>query len=247
MTSPLASLARFAAVPAVVAALVFAVPAFADTQLPPTLNANGEGITNVVPDIAIVTIGVTTRGATAAEALAANSADATKVIDTVKAAGIDPKDIGPSGFNVFPVFEPQDPNQPTPNTTPAIIGYQVTNEVRVTIRDIEASGAILDKVVTAGANQVSGIQFDVSDRKTPADSALAAAIADAKRQAEIMAEAAGVRLVRITNISGSAGGGMPMPMSARYDMAASAMPVPVMPGQQEIRANASVTWEIAPL
>ena len=234
-----------AAGPALAATLALAAPAAAQTSPQvPTLMANGMGTVYVVPDIAIVSIGVTTQAATAAEALAANSTDLTKVIDTIKGEGVAQRDIGTQGFSIFPVYE-QPPEGATTTEPPKIVGYQVTNEVRVTIRDIASSGGILDKVVAAGANQVNGISFDSSDTKTPADAALTDAIADARRQAEMMATAAGVRLVRIVNVNASSGG--MQPMFSRMDMAvASAPPTPVMPGQREVTANASVTWEIAP-
>ena len=115
--------------------------------------------------------------------------------------------------------------------------------MRVTIRDIAKSGGILDKVVSAGANQVNGISFDSADRQTPEDAALKAAIADAARKAAIMADAAGVKLVRVLTVSASEGGG-PQPMYARMDLKAA--PPPVMAGEQSISVSASVTWEIAP-
>jgi uncharacterized protein YggE len=195
-----------------------------------------------VPDIAIVSIGVTTRGATAAEALSANSADLANVIATVKGEGVAERDIGTSGFSIYPVYEQPTPTDGIEPGPAKIVGYQVINEVRVTIRDIATSGGILDKVVSAGANQVNGITFDNADRKTPANAALADAVRDAARQAGIMAEAAGVRLVRIVNINASSGG---VPVFARLEAIAAA-PVPVMPGERAITANASVTWEIAP-
>jgi uncharacterized protein YggE len=99
-------------------------------------------------------------------------------------------------------------------------------------------------VVTAGANRVSGISFDVADRTTPNDAALKDAIGDAKRKAELMAAAAGVKLVRILSVSTAEANGGPVPMFRA--MAASAAPVPVMPGEQQVSVNASVTWEIAP-
>ena len=226
------------------AAVVFlALPAAAQDNPPPSLEANGEGIEYAVPDIAIVTIGVTTRGETASAALTQNSTDLAKVIATVTGEGVAEKDIGTSGFSIYPVYE-QLPDRPAPGQLPKIVGYQVQNEVRVTIRDIAKSGGILDRVVTAGANQVNGISFDCADRKTPADAALKGAIADAKRKAEIMAAAAGVKLVRILSVSASEGGG-PQPVFARMELKASA-DVPVMPGQQQITANATVRWEIAP-
>ena len=235
--------ARTAAPALALAALLFAFPAAAQmSPQVPTLSANGEGTAYVVPDIAIVSIGVTTRGATAAAALAENSADLARVIDTVKGEGVAERDIGTSCFSIYPVYEQPQPMDGVEPGPAKIVGYQVINEVRVTIRDIAASGGILDKVVTAGANQVNGITFDNADRKTPADAALADAIRDATRQAGIMAEAAGVRLVRIVNVNASSGGGMPV--FAR--MEAMAASVPVMPGERAITANASVTWEIAP-
>ena len=202
------------------AAVVFlTLPALAAEPAPPSLQASGEGIVYVVPDIAIVTLGVTTPGRTASAALAQNSTDLAAVIGTIKDAGVAEKDIGTSGFSIYPVYaQNSDGSQVQP---PKIVGYEVSNEVRVTIRDIAKSGGILDKVVTAGANQVNGISFDSADRKTPADAALKAAIADAKRKAEIMAAAAGVKLVRILSVSASEGGG-PQPVFARMELKAAA-------------------------
>jgi uncharacterized protein YggE len=229
---------------AALAALAFlAAPAFAgETQPVPQLSASGEGIVRVVPDIAIVTLGVTTRGKTASEALTQNSKDLGGAIDVIKGAGIADKDIGTSGFSIYPVYATNsDGSQVQP---PQIVGYEVSNQVTVTIRDIAKSGAILDAVVTAGANRVSGISFDVADRTTPNDAALKDAIADAKRKAELMAAAAGVKLVRVLAVSTAEANNGPVPMFRA--MAASAAPVPVMPGEQQVSVNASVTWEIAP-
>ena len=189
----------------------------------------------------LVSIGVVTRAATARAALDENNAGVAKVVDTIRAAGVRDPDIGTSGFNVSPVYETLPEGAPADRPA-RIVGYEVSNEVRVTIRDIAASGAILDQVVTAGANQVNAIVFDVSDRTKPSDSALAAAIGDARRKAELMAEAAGVKLVRILDISASGS----VPVFARAEMSFAAKGVPVMPGEKEITANATVSWEIAP-
>ena len=225
------------------AAVAFiALPALADEPAPPSLQASGQGIEYAVPDIAIVTLGVTSRGRTASEALTANSTDLAAAIAAITGSGVADKDIGTSGFSIYPVYaQNSDGSQTQP---PKIAGYEVSNEVRVTIRDIAQSGAILDKVVTAGANQVSGIAFDISDRTTAANQAIRAAITDARAKAELMADAAGLRLVRILTLSAGENGG-PRPGMA-FDMAAKAAPVPVMPGQQSVSANAQVAWEVAP-
>lgn len=228
--------------------LAVSTPAFAQDQTPsatltPTLTADGTGSVSVTPDIAIVSIGVVSRAATAREALSANNGDVAKVIETIQAAGIKNADIGTSGFSVHPVYA----TKPTGSgddreTAPAITGYEVSNEVQVTIRDIENSGAVLDKVVTAGANQIGSIRFDIADPQKPADSALSQAIADAKRKAQLMADAAGVRLVRIINVNASSGA----PVFARPAMRMAADAVPLMPGSTDVTANANITWEIAP-
>ena len=233
MKTPLATLALL---------ITLAVPAAAQDS-PPTLSSNGEGIENAAPDIAIVTLGVLTQADTARAALDANNAEMEKVIQTIRGETIADKDIATSGFSVGPVYA-QDP-QPRPDGSlepPRIVGYQVSNQVRIVIRDLDKTGTVLDKAVTAGANQAASISFDIDDRKALTDKAIAAAIADATRKAELMAEAAGVRLVRVLNVSASEGGGFP-----RFEAAAmSAKAVPVMGGELAISASASLTFEIAP-
>ncbi len=205
------------------------------------LEANGDGQVMVTPDIAIVTIGVVTRGDNASDALAQNSKDLNAALAAIKVAGVDDKDVGTSGLSIDPIYEPlrdAAPDAPPPK----IIGYHVSNSVRVTIRDIASSGDLLDKVTSAGANQVNGIAFDVADRTSAEDEAIKAAIAEAKRRGTLMADAAGVTLGRMLTVHASATGGGPVPMFARMEAAA---PTPVMPGQQAVTANASITWEIA--
>ena len=214
-------------------------PAAADAPPVPQLQANGSGEVMVVPDIAIVTIGVTTQAADASAALAANSADLDKAIAAIRAAGIAEKDIATSGFSIDPVYRQDDTPSDRP---PEIVGYRVDNQVRVTVRDVAQAGGLLDKVVAAGANRVSGIAFDISDRKAAADKAVTAAIADARARAELMADAAGLRLVRILSLNADENGGH---APVAFDMA-RAKAVPVMPGQRSVSASAQIVWEVAP-
>jgi uncharacterized protein YggE len=227
------------------ALLALAAPALADPAPgTPTLAANGTGEVRVVPDIAIVTLGVTSRGSTASEALAANSTALAAAIDELKGAGIAEKDIGTSGLNVSPVYDTRPDREGAGTTPPPIVGYEVANTVTATIRDIASSGAILDKVVSAGANRISGISFDIADRQAAVDEALKAAIADARRKGALLADAAGVRLGRMMSITANENGGF-QPVFARFDMrAAAAPPVPVMPGEQTVSASASIVWKV---
>ena len=222
--------------------LPLALPALADEAKPATLTATGEGIVKAAPDIAVVTIGVVSNGRTAEAALASNASEMTDVVAAIKAAGIAEKDLGTAGFSVYPIYPPdRDQNPDLPST---VIGYRVTNELRVTIRDFAKAGAILDKVIAAGANQVTGISFELSDKIGPADQALKAAVADATRKAGLMAEAANLKLVRMHSLATrEAGGPSPYP-TARFELAKAA--TPIMAGQQQVTANVTAVFEIAP-
>jgi uncharacterized protein YggE len=230
--APFAALALFAAL---------VLPAAAQDN-PPTLSANGDATENAAPDIAIVTLGVLTQADTARAALDGNNAEMEKVIQSIRAESIADKDISTSGFSVGPVYA-QEGVSPSPNQPPKIVGYQVSNQVRVVIRELNKAGSVLDKVVTAGSNQATSISFDIDDRKAIVDKAIAAAIADATRRAELMAEAAGVRLVRILNVNANEGGG---PIMRYSEAAMSAKAVPIMGGELSVTANAQISWEIAP-
>ena len=123
---------------ALAAAAMLATPTLAQADDPPPvpqLQANGSGEVMVTPDIAVVTVGVTAQAATASAALAANSAELTKAIAAIRAAGIVDKDIATAGFSIDPVYDQAD-NRPS-DQPPQILGYQVTNQLRVTVRDIE--------------------------------------------------------------------------------------------------------------
>ena len=224
-------------------ALAFALAAstaFA-AETAPTLSANGEGTEMAVPDIAVVTIGVSSRARTAGEALAANNTEMEKVIAAIRGENIKDIDIGTTGFAVNPVYSNPPPQPDGTSDQPQVIGYEVSNSVRVLIRDLNNTGKVLDRAINAGANQVGSINFQVDKPQPFRDKALASAIADAQRKGELMAEASGVRLVRILTVSASDG---PQPMFDAVAYRAEA--VPIMAGQQTIAASATITWEIAP-
>jgi len=220
------------------------VPASAQDS-PPALSASGAGVENAAPDMAVVTLGVLSRAPTAREALDANNADMEKVIQTVRGQAIADKDISTTGFSISPVYSrPPQPRAGEQPAEPEIVAYQVSNQVRIVVRDIDKTGAVVDSAVTAGANQAGSINFDIDDRQALVDKAIATAIADARRKAELMAEAAGVRLVRVLSVNANEGGGGPV--VRREAMVAAAPPVPVMGGELSVSANAQISWEIAP-
>jgi hypothetical protein len=205
-----------------------------------TVSVMGSGKAILTPDIAYVNIGVHTENKNAAEAVAANTTQAQKVIDAIKAMGIDAKDIQTTNFSIYPQQQ-YDPNgKPTGEIT-----YIVDNSVYVTVRDLDKIGDLLDAAVQAGANSISGIQFDVADKTQALSEARQAAVNDARAKAEELAEAAGVTLGDVQTIAENTSS-PPMPM---YDMraASAAMEsaaVPVSPGQMTITVDVSIVYLI---
>ncbi|WP_026869363.1 SIMPL domain-containing protein [Inquilinus limosus] len=210
-------------------------------QTAPTLTMTGEGSASAAPDQALVTSGVTSEGKTAREAVEANSTAMGALIDAFKKAGIQPADLQTSGFSVQPRYAA--PKEGS-GDAPRIDGYEVRNQVTVRIRDLTKLGAILDTAVATGSNQIDGIGFGLADPAPVLDKAREAAVADAKRKAELIAKAAGVKLGRILAISEPGVEPGPRPMMAAYAMEKAAA-VPVEAGESEFKARVTVTWEIA--
>ncbi len=196
----------------------------------------GEGSVSVTPDYAQIRCGVTTRTKTAKETVDTNSKLMAAVIAALKNAGIAEKDIQTGRFSIQPVYSPQEPR-----TEPKLLGYSVSNHVNVTIREIGKVGDVLDRVIAAGATDAGNVSFLVSDPSKALDHAREAAIADARRKAEVFAKASGVRLGRVEWIIEDTGSGPPVPMMARTVPA----PVPIASGEDTLRVQVTVGFDIA--
>lgn len=221
------------------AAMALPAPLSAETA---TLTVTGQGSASALPDTAAVRAGVETEGATAAAALAANNALAAKIIETLEAAGIAPRDLQTSGLIVQPVY--RDRSRSAPEEKPELAGYRVINSVAVTIRNLADMGGVLDAVVQAGANRIDSVSFGLENDGGLADAARSRAVADARRGAAVLAEAAGIKLVRVLSIA-DGGRAQPRPasvMSLRAERAA----VPVEAGEITVEASVTMVWEIAP-
>jgi uncharacterized protein YggE len=234
---------RFAVALAPLALLAaMAAPAFAGT-----ITIDGLGEVSATPDTAFINSGVTTQGATAREALDANTKAMADLIAALKDAGIEQRDIQTSGFSVNPNYVYSDARDDKGySLPPKITGYQVSNTVTVKVRKIAELGTILDKSVTVGANTINGVNFAVEDTKELLNEARKAAFADARAKGELYATLAGSALEEIVSISESQGYNVapPTPMFARADSAAAA-PVPVEAGEMSFTVNVSVQWELA--
>jgi uncharacterized protein YggE len=209
----------------------------------PVISVSGTGEAQSAPDTAAISAGVTTSGATAGEALAANTKAMAALIATLKAQGVDAKDIQTSRFSVNPQYVYPDRNGSGDNSPPRIVGYQVENGVDVKVRKLADLGTILDKIVGAGANTINTISFSVANPAELLTEARKAAFADARQKAETYAEAAGGALGSIVSVDETqAPPPMPRPMMAKAAFAAEAAPVPVEAGQLTFTVDVAVRW-----
>ena len=174
------------------------------------------------------------------------SAAMTAVLAALQSAGIDPKDLQTSGFSVNPTYVYTDGRDASGNPLPPTIsGYQVTNSVTATLRDLDRLGLVLDETVTSGANTVNGISFSASNPTEALDSARNAAFADARRKAEQYARLAGRTLGPVEAIAeGSAPPVYNQPMMRVAADAATA--VPVAAGALAYEVTVTVTWSLLP-
>ena len=235
-----------AIVPIVLAATL-TLPAQAADDGTGTIVIEGRGEVMAAPDTALVNSGVTTQGATAREALDANSAAMNELLQTLGEAGIEPRDIQTSGFSVNPNYVYTDARDDNGYTLPPKInGYQVSNTVTVRIRELDALGAVLDQAVTVGANTINGISFSVADPAALLDDARRKAFEDARRKAALYADVAGVELGEVHRIEEAQRFEGPQPyqmQTAMYDRAEAAS-VPVAAGELTFPVTVTVTWEL---
>lgn len=229
---------------ALAAVLVWRGPAVAaadETGADRLIQVTGTGRVDVAPDMATLDVAVETTGGTARAAQEQNALAMRDVISALKKLGIAEKDIRTTGFSLYPLYESTKPEQPNgEQKPPRVVGFRATSSVQVTVRRLDDTGRVVDAVVAAGANRIEGISFGLSDPRPWQDMALEQAIADARRQAELAARAAGVQIRGVRNISVN-GGGIPILRTARF--ASEAVAPPVMPGEMTIQVSVSVTFE----
>ncbi len=223
----------------------FAAPVAAHAQsMPPMapmhdgtmLTLAVEGSTTRVPDVAILRAGVVTQAPTAAAAMAQNAKQMSGVLAALRKAGVADRDIQTASVGLSPQYRYQE-GQP-----PELTGYQATNSVTVRFRDIAKSGGILDALVGAGANNISGPDLVIDKPEAATDEARADAIAKARARAKLYADAAGMRVVRILSISegGEAPVG-PMPVAFRAGVQADEA-TQVIAGERDVSVTITVRF-----
>ncbi len=244
MTQPFRTVAALALGALVVAVAALAVrptgvvgaPATDPLPAAHTITVTGTGKVTLVPDIAHVTVGVTINKPTVKQARADAAFAMNAVIAAVKALGIDDKDLQTVGLNLYPQYGP--------NGTQQIIGYQISEQLQVTVRDLDKVGDVVDAATAKGATDVNGVSFDVADPAKALDTARAQAIDAARTTAGAMASAAKVTLGTVLSIS-EASVSVPGPIYyAAGAKAQDSASTPVQVGTQDLQATVTVVFEI---
>ena len=213
--------------------------AIADQALPRTISITGNGSATSPPDMATINTGVVTQGKNAADAMKANNEIMAKLMAALKAQKIPAKDIQTSDFSVSPQYARDDRGR----TQQEIVGYRVSNQVRVVIRNLPELGKVLDTLVSTGSNRVSGISFGITDSDGILNEARNNAIADARSKANLYAQALGIKVGKVVSVSESSVIAPRPQFFARAAMADSA--VPIASAEQELTATSDLVFAIA--
>jgi uncharacterized protein len=234
--------ARWCGAAVCAALLAAALPVRAqDAKATPTARiiVIGEGSVTAPPDYARLTSGVTTRAKTAKEASDANAKAMAGLLAALQSAGVESKDVQTSRFFVQPVY-----TSPGPNMEQRLSGFSVSNQIDVTIRQIGKVGEVLDQMVTAGATDAGNVEFLHADPSKTLDGAREAAMADARRKAELYAHAAGLALGSVAFVTEESSSLLFAPKVALRAAMPAAAP-PIASGEDTLQVRITVGYEIA--
>jgi uncharacterized protein YggE len=212
----------------------------ASNQPSHTISVTGSGLAFGAPDIAVAQIGVQSRNPDAAAALDEANAKMTAIMGVLKELGVADKDVQTSDFSVFA----QQDIDPQTGQAKGTITYVVDNTVSITMRDLTKVGQVLGQVVAAGANNIYGVSYTVSDQSKLEAEARDKAMADARARAEQLAKAAGVTLDQPMTISEYTNGPKPILRADLAQSAAGAKSVPVSSGQIQVNLQINITYLI---
>ena len=210
-----------------------AVGAPIDGETLHTITVSASGSVSLVPDVARVGVGVTVTKPTVKATRDAAGSAMNAIIAGLKALGIDEKDIRTTSIDLSPQY--------ASGSSTKIVGYRMSEQLEITVRDLDKAGDVVDTATAKGATDVNGLWFEVSDPDASRDQARAAAIATARTSAEAMASAAGVSLWSVVSIVESS---ISYPMPYAYGAPVRDLATPVEPGTQDVQATVTVVFEI---
>ena len=204
-----------------------------------TLDLSASGEVSVAPDMATITLGVTNQAPSADQALRDNAEAMNRAVAALRVGGIEARDIQTSSLSLNPQYV-YIQNQP-----PKLSGYEASNQVNVTVRDLARLGPAVDAVVGAGATNVSQISFGLKSRVPAENAARLAAVKALQDKAALYADATGYHIRRLVNLSEGASYSSPPPRPlamARASMAAA--PTPVEAGELKVRIDVTGEFEL---
>ena len=221
----------------------FGVPTAAQEpreQLPPTIRVSGEATVMAKPDQLQLDLGIVTQAQTSQAAATQNARQLDAVLAELRKALGPAAQIETISYTLHPNYQ-----YPKEGGKPNITGYTATNLVRVTLNDLTAAGKAIDAATQAGANQIRRLQFKLKDEQATQALALREAATKARVQAEALANALGVKIVRV--LSAVEGGSSVQPLRDVMLMgrAEAAAPTPIEAGAIEVRATVTLTVEIS--
>lgn len=223
-----------------VSAIFMATHAIAQDYPGGRLTVSGEGQVDSKPDMAIITMGAVAEARTAAQAMRQTSVVTADILALLGQAGVAARDMQTSSMSLSPVWD--NPRESSPGGRPEITGYQASNTVTVRVRPLDELGSILDVVVENGANLFQGLSFGLQNPKPAQDEALQAAVVDAMRKAALYADAAGLTLGDVLELSETTGT-RPMPFE-NMRMSAMAEAVPIAEGEVTSRAQVTMVFAV---
>ena len=219
--------------------LLAALPASAAENNVSKLIVQGEGKLNAAPDVATVVLGVETQNASASGAAAENAILMNETISALRAAGIADREMQTSSYSLTTAPEEEPKSAGAAPKAPTFIA---SNLVTVKLNDTGKVGLVLDAAVSAGSNSIQSVSFDILNPQPEKDGALTLAIEDARRKAKVAAKAAGVKLGKILEISEGYGY---VSAAAPKNLAFSRDATPIQPGEMEVTASVTVTYEVS--
>lgn len=202
------------------------------------LDIAASGSVTRVPDVAVISAGVTTRSSTAGGAIREAAARMARVRAELTKAGVADRDIQTSNISLNPDYIYEN------NKPPRLNGYNASNQLSVRFRDIADAGEILDALVAVGANQINGPTLVVDKPEAALDEARAKAVAAGRARADLYARSLGLRVVRVVAVSESGGNYAPPPMPVMMAARGEAADTKIDPGEQKLEVNLAMTFEL---
>lgn len=204
----------------------------------PSLSVTGTGEVAAAPDMATITLGVTSQAKSARAAMDETSARVAAILGALRAAGIEGRDLQTRNLSLQPVWRNRAASL---SGSPEIDGFVASNTVMVRVRALDRLGSVLDRVLAQGANSFQGLQFGLQEPGPAMDAARRDAVAEAMRKARLYAEAAGLELGPVLSLSES-GGVAPRPLL--MEAARMSADVPVEGGEVSVRASVTMVFAI---